>query len=61
MKLARIRQIEKLDRALQADGYEVRTFVNIVQKRLVIHIKIAPDEGEEIMAKWNDLKKVEGG
>lgn len=60
MKLARIRQIERLDRTLQADGYDVKVFLNTAQKRLVIHIKVGAEEAEEIMAQWNDLKRVSG-
>ena len=61
MKATRIRQLEKLVRSLQGDGYAVNPFVNTIQKRLVIHIKLSPDEGDEIMAQWNDLRKVNGG
>ena len=61
MKVARIRELERLVRHLQADSYEVKQYVNTAQKRLVIHIKISPEEGEEIMAQWNDLRKVNGG
>lgn len=61
MKLARIRQLERLVRSLQADDYEVNVFIRDRQKRLVVNINLSDDNAEEIMARWNDLKKINGG
>lgn len=60
MKIVRIRQLEKLVRALQGDGYKVNVFIRDSQKRLVVNVNLSDDNAEEIMAKWNDLRKVEG-
>ncbi|GAG77565.1 unnamed protein product [marine sediment metagenome] len=59
MKAVRIRQLEKLVRALQADGYTVNPIMRPFCKRLLITINLSPGEAEDIMAKWNDLKGIE--
>ncbi len=61
MKLARIRQLEKVVRGLQADGYEVNVFIRDKQRRLVINVNLSDDNAEEIMVQWNDLKRINGG
>ncbi len=63
MKSVRIKQMERWVRLLQADGYTVRQFVSNNQRRLIIHINLSPDEGDEIMTQWDgvDLRRVNGG
>lgn len=60
MKATRIRQLEKLVRALQADGYAVEPRVNTMRNWLMIVISLKNGESEEIMTQWNDLKRVTG-
>ena len=60
MKLARIRQIEKMVRSLQSSGYEVKSYIKEKPNRLVINIKLSGDNAKEIMAEWNDLRQVDG-
>lgn len=61
MKTVRIRQIEKMVRALQADGYPVVPDINPVRHRLMIIIQLKDEaEEKEIMTQWNDLRRLGG-
>ena len=60
MKITRIRQLEKVVRALEADGYDVEKKINSVHNLLMIIISLGEDDAKEIMAQWNDLKRISG-
>ena len=61
MRIARIRQLERLVRALEADGYDVEKKISTARNLLIITVSLGEDNAEEIMAQWNDLKRIAGG
>ena len=60
MKFARIKQLVELERKFKADGYEVLPRINSVRNTLIIVIPLKEDNDKDLMAQWNDVKRVSG-
>lgn len=60
MKLAIIKQFIRLEKMLRLNSYEVIPTINQVRNELIIVIPLKGGNDKEIMAQWNDLRRVEG-
>lgn len=61
MKAVRIRQMEKLERALRADGYDVTVRLHRVKNTLMFIIPLKDSNEKEILDKWDsNIGKIGG-
>jgi len=58
MNSVRIKQMQKLEKALMSDSYEVRINLDAVRNKLLFFIKLKEGDDRQILAEWGNARTI---